>query len=74
MSVEDLYITPQRLAEMANEVAARFPDAMLYKSGNDTGNLVIHQPIGDTEYEYVGLIDLKFGEVTVFGDDEKSHG
>lgn len=66
----DLFITPQKLAELANTVAERFPDAMLYKSGNGIGNLVIHLPVGDTEYEYVGIIDLAFGELDVFDDED----
>jgi hypothetical protein len=69
-----LFITPQQLAELANTVAERFPNAMLYKSRHGTGNLVIHLPVRGTEYDYVGIIDLAFGELHVFGDEDEDEG
>lgn len=68
MIVDDRYITPQKLAELANTVAERWPDARLYRAGNGIQNLVIHVPVHGEEF--VGIIDLLFGEVTIFGDTE----
>lgn len=50
-------MTPQRLVEIAQEVAARTPDAELVKNG--VGNLAIL----DSEGEFIGWIDLRYGEV-----------
>jgi hypothetical protein len=56
-------MTTQQFLAAAQEVAERMPGAELAK--NPVGNLTILDSDGD----YVGWIDLRYGEVMIFEDD-----
>jgi hypothetical protein len=62
VSSDEVGVTPQQLREMADAVAARYPDAILVK--NQVGNLSVLDG-----GEFVGWLDLRFGGVN-WDDDE----
>jgi hypothetical protein len=53
-------MTPAQLLEAAQTVVDRVPDARLLK--NAVGNLTIVDP----DDNYIGYIDLRFGDVELF--------
>lgn len=65
MALPDM--TAQELLAAAQYVAERMPDARLAKNG--VGNLAILDTAGEIQHGYV---DLRFGEVTFYADDDAS--
>lgn len=73
--VDDMTITPTQLIEMAQQCLKRWPDAELIKSREGIGNLCVLTGIHRddegyiTECNYVGALDLRFGEIDIYDDD-----
>jgi hypothetical protein len=65
VSIDDIGVTAQQLREMADAVAARYPAAVLVK--NQVGNLSVVNA-----GEYLGFLDLRFGGVTFFEDNDSA--
>lgn len=61
------YMTGEDLLRIATEITTRLPGARLVK--NQIGNVGIYVPDAD---EYVGWIDLRFGEVDWIADPPES--
>jgi hypothetical protein len=56
-------VKPRDLARAAGALALRFPDAELVR--NSVGNLTVL-----LDDEYIGWVNLRTGEVTIFADED----